>query len=591
MRPNAVGRMMCWWAVVGLGLIAACDDTRFAVVETQVDTFVQDGEEVVDAFSQDGTMQVDTFEQSGFHQVDSFTQKASANVDILWVVDNSASMENEQLNLAGSFSKFMTFLDENGSRIDYHIGVISTDMEVDAAGACVNAGHCGQLLGNPLVIDPSTPDLLGVFEANVNVGIDGGGNEMGLLAAHAALTEPLVNGHNAGFLRPDASLAVIFVSDEDDNSYGDLGYYVRFFSRLKDAGNENNIIVAAIVGDEPNGCDNNLEQARAGLIYHELVRELGGTTASICEDFDGTLGQLGLTVAALQRKYALSREPDPGTVTVRVDEGTGFAEMPACVPDCTNPTTRNWRLEPAEQAIYFVDYVPPPQSVIEVEYANTETVFALGGRGDQSTIRVTVDEDGDGPLAAEEKTVNVEWWYDSATNSVVFSGDYVPPLGSTIEVSYSDLTHSFSLSRPVENVSTMQVEVDLDDGQGWRLIFKDDVTGWMFHAASNSVLFQGSYVPPLHSQLQVSYSNLLWLFPLSLAPKITSLVVQLDADGDGPGAAEMVPAHDEALGIPGYLYYDTGEAAPYRNSISFEKLPWPSLGSIINVRYNVGGGA
>jgi hypothetical protein len=575
-------------------LAAGCDDTRLVGHQTQVDTFVQTGDAVVDQFTQAGKVYVDAFEQTGFHQVDSFVQKASAKIDILWVVDNSGSMQEEQNNLANNFSSFMQYI--NQSLIDYHIGVISTDLMKNVDGTCYNAGHCGQLLGNPRIIDRTTPDPLAAFANNVKVGTSGGGNEMGILAAHQAITEPLRSGANAGFLRDDASLAIIFVSDEDDHSYGDVQYYSRFFSAFKGVGNERRVILAAIVGDVPDGCTGAGGRASPGTIYHQLIDKLGGTTASICaSDFSLTLQQLGLTVAGLSRKFLLSRQPDPATVQVRVDEDGdgpgGFKAIAECAPDCTNPVARNWRLDLGENALYFVDYVPPPQAKIEVEYSNAEAVFYLSGRGDQSTMKVTVDPDGpQGPLPAEEKTENVDWWYDSDANAVVFIGGYVPPMGSYIEISYSELTRTFALSRKVENPETIKVEVDLKDGQGWRRIFQDPVTGWMYHAASNSILFQGNYVPPYGADIRVSYSNLVWLFPLSKVPVVNSIQVFLDKDGDGTQyQPQEVPLNNESAGQPGYIYYGLDKPAPYTNSVSFEKLEWPPLNSAVTIRYTPAG--
>ncbi len=321
-------------ALIALALFSGCDETRFVGIKSQVDTFVQEGEDVIDFFTQTGTMQVDTFEQTGFHQVDTFTQKAAGEVDILWVVDNSSSMGEEQANLANNFTSFMTHIDQ--SLIDYHIGVISTDLDDPA--------HSGKLQGNPKIIVRG-PNAVTEFAANVQVGTTGGGNEMGLLAAHEALTEPLLSTDNAGFLRTAASLAIIFVSDEDDNSYGGMDFYVRFFGSLKEVGNENDVIITAIVAPNPipGGC----EAYNPGTRYSDLVTELGGTSASICDtDFGTTLQQLGLTVAGLARKFVLSREPDPDSVVVRVDEGTGFVE----IPEFNNQGEANWKLELIEEA-------------------------------------------------------------------------------------------------------------------------------------------------------------------------------------------------------------------------------------------------
>ncbi len=555
-----------------------CDETRFIGVETQVDTFSQDGDDISDFFTQGGSSQVDIFEQSGFHQVDSFTQKASAKVDILWVVDNSASMQQEQINLGNNFNSFISFIET--SLIDYHIGVVSTDMDDPA--------FSGKLQGNPKVIDPDTPNAQAAFASNVQVGITGGGNEMGLLAAHDALTEPLVSSDNAGFLRDDASLAIIFVSDEDDHSYGDVKFYERFFGTLKGVGNERKVIISAIVGDAPDGCSGADGQASYGERYHEVVEAWGESTASICSsNFASELEQLGLTVAGLSRKFTLSKEPDPDTVEVRVDahDGAGFQVIPE------DPDT-GWRLQLDVKTIFFDgDYVPPPEATVEVEYGNVEKVFRLSSRGDPTTIKVKVDEDGDGPGDFVEKDEGTDWVYDAQSNSVVFAFDYFPPLDSLVEISYSDLNRSFALSQEVKNPETIRVEIDLHDGNGFRPILRDDVSGWIFSSETNSILFQGQYIPPFGADLRITYSNLLWLFPLSTPPQVSTIQVVMDSDGDGPAQKQLIPKFDEASSTPGWLYYPPDEAAPYSNTISFEKMDWPPLGAVITVTYAPGTGS
>jgi hypothetical protein len=454
----------------------------------------------------------------------------------------------------------MTYIDQ--SLIDYHIGVVSTDME--------DAGHSGRLRGSPKVITRVTPDPVAAFAANVQVGTTGGGNEMGLLAAHAALTEPLASTDNAGFLRDEASLALIFVSDEDDKSYGGIGFYIRFFGSLKEVGNENNVIITAIVAPDPipAGC----EAYYPGARYDELVTELGGTSASICDaDFAATLQQLGLTVAGLSRKFTLSREPDPDSVVVRVDEGAGFFE----IPEFNNQGEANWKLELLEKAIYFYAYVPPPQADIEVEYSNVEDRFRLSGRGDASTIEVKVD--GVGVPQRDDC-----WQYHSGENAIIFYGDCIPALDSTVEVSYSDLEKVFYLSQEVKNPETLTVW--LNQGTGYAEVFPDPATGWIYHPDTNSIRFQGSLVPPMGSELKVTYSNLSSLFPLSLVPQTDTISVTLDADGDGPNQAVQVPEYSQ--GVPGWVYYGPGESAPFSNTISFEKLdPLPPFGSVITVTY------
>ena len=578
MWRERTGSLVWCWVLALVWAAPGCDDTRFVGVEIQVDTFLQDGDEVSDFFTQDGTSQVDIFEQSGFHQVDSFSQKASAQVDILWVVDNSASMAGEQLNLGNNFNSFISFIDT--SLIDYHIAVVSTDMD--------DGSHSGRLQGNPKVIDPNTANPETTFAANVQVGITGGGNEMGLLAAHEALSEPLVSSDNAGFLRDEASIAIIFVSDENDHSYGDIEFYKRFFGTLKGIGNERQVIISAIVGDRQGGCSGADGVASEGVRYHDLVEAWGESAASICSNnFADDLQQLGLAVAGLSRKFELSRFPDASTVVVRVDahDGNGFTVIDE------DPTT-GWRLQMDNKTIFFDgDYVPPPEADIEVEYGNVETVFTLTGRGDPTTIEVQVDEDGDGPEDPFVKREGSDWIYDPESNSVVFAFAYVPPLDSLVEISYSDLNRSFQLSSAVENPETLSVDIDLHDDLGFRNIRPDDVNGWIFHAESNSILFQGLYVPPFGSDLRATFSNLRWLFPLTLAPQLGTMTVKMDPDGQGPLAEALVLQYDEANGTPGWIYYGTGEQAPYSNTISFEMMDWPPLGAVITATYSPGAGS
>lgn len=546
-------------------LVCACDDTRFIPKRLQMDTFTQEGRDLEDLFTQTGETKVDQFDQNGFHQIDSFSQKAAAEVDILWVVDNSASMSEEQINLGSNFDSFIAFIAE--SQISYHIGVISTDMEAPT--------HSGKLLGNPKIITNTTQNPAASFSQNVRVGITGGGNERGLLAAHEALSPELLAADNAGFLRDSASLALIFVSDEDDHSFGAVEFYARAFHIMKGIGNDRRVIVAAIVGPTPAGCTGATGAAAAGARYLSFIDQVGGTKASICSNtFSADLAELGLTVAGLARRFELSREPDWSTVEVRVN-----GQVVPMSPD------QGWRYDPNSLTIYFDgQYVPPPQATIEVEYSNVDKAFKLGHQVNPSTLEVRVDEDGDGPAQAALREEGIDWLYDPEGNLIVFAFDYVPPLGSRIEVSYTELETEFTLSEIVENPQTLAVEVDLHDGQGFRPVLEDAANGWIYYPETNQILFKGNAVPLQGWTLRVRYSNLDWLFTLSLEPLESSLSVKQDADGDGPELQKEAPRNKDG-GPAGWIYYPIASPDPYSNAISFEKTTWPATGTVITVRY------
>ncbi len=255
-------------------------------------------------------------------QVDVFRQASVPKLDVLWVVDNSASMSEEQQALAENFGYFYNYLDATGA--DFHIGVISTDI--------YNTQHQGQLLGQIPIITRATPTTEQVFATNVNVGLDGKGDEQGFACAALALTEPLISTSNAGFLREEAYLFIIFVSDEDDRSFGETHYFVRRFEQIKGIGNDGMVKVAAIVGDVPEVPDWCREQknVESGERYAELAESTGGLTLSICDDdFAGNLDQLGFSAAGLKRHFTLSRAPREHSIEVWIKRSCSSEPMSA----------------------------------------------------------------------------------------------------------------------------------------------------------------------------------------------------------------------------------------------------------------------
>ncbi len=173
------------------------------------------------------------------------------NVDILFVVDDSGSMADKQQNLKDNFPNFIDVLNTiQGGLPDVHIGVVSSDMgskgEEDASpgtgvgsvgnGGCANTGKDGRLLAGQAtgvtgtfisdikLTDGSRQknydaceggDLAACFGKMATIGATGCGFEQHLHAMRRALEN---NPANAGFIRQDAFLAVIFLADEDDCS-------------------------------------------------------------------------------------------------------------------------------------------------------------------------------------------------------------------------------------------------------------------------------------------------------------------------------------------------------------------------------------
>jgi hypothetical protein len=131
-------------------------------------------------------------------------------------------------------------------------------------------------------------------------------------AMRLALSPPLVNGVNAGFLRDEARLAVVFISEEDDHSGYAVQDYVGFLARLKGGGTVANAIV-----DIDQRC---ADASGIAHRYLDLVNATGGAAASICL---GNFTPLFRTIA--ERSYTpetgfvLAAVPGPGGIAVKVD--------------------------------------------------------------------------------------------------------------------------------------------------------------------------------------------------------------------------------------------------------------------------------
>jgi hypothetical protein len=316
-------------------------------------------------------------------QTDIFDQADDPTVDVLFVVDDSGSMEDDQDQLAANFPQFFTA--SNVVAADYHIAVTTTltvdSSCIDLSGNTTCADHdmSGHYTacGNDRFLTPTSSDPEGQFDCNVRVTdtrrparptSDGG--EGGLRGAYNFLSAPKVNDPliNGGFLRDEAKLHVIIVSDEPDQSRGPTDLYVDFFRNLKGFRNEGLVAVSAIAkrgGERCTNDDSDVGDAR----YEDVVTALNGRFQSICDDdWSTTMRSLGLDSLGLQVEFFLSRPATESTIQVCVRSGSSTA---ACQPtQRTTPAANNgWFYDSTANSVVFnAGSVPPRGSRVEVRY-------------------------------------------------------------------------------------------------------------------------------------------------------------------------------------------------------------------------------
>ncbi|MCX4244890.1 vWA domain-containing protein [Paraliomyxa miuraensis] len=185
------------------------------------------------------------------------------SVDILFVVDNSQPMLEEQIRLRAAA---LAFVQQIGASIptlmsDMHIGVITTDDELMVQQT---AEVCGPYEGGDNWMASSSTTLSAELDCALAVGVAGSPNERPMDMLFSALSdENLVPGafHN-GFLREEALLVVVIVTNEEDEheldtSWGSAGEPADWVDTLagRKGGYAKDVVVLSLIGtDKPNAC-------------------------------------------------------------------------------------------------------------------------------------------------------------------------------------------------------------------------------------------------------------------------------------------------------------------------------------------------
>lgn len=331
---------------------------------------------------------------------DTFYQNAdqvNSKVDILWIVDNSGSMASSQQNLANNFNAFIQ--DFQSKNLDFRMGITGTDAWLDRF---YNSSICTELRDGPIrtnysngkceysgthnghrILTPATPDLTNVFINNIKQGVNATGDERPFMSMMDVFNKPL----NVGFLRDTSYLAVIILTDEDDTSH--------------------------------NG-SNLLSHGNAGLHpVSRYVNELDVLTNS-----SGATRRYSVNTIAIQDQNCVTQLSQPQwngqVIGHRVNEladltgglranicGNFADELGAIADNILSLATQ-----------FYLTRVPKPDTI---------TVRING-------VSVPQKDANPGPSVGG-------WEYISESNSIRFTGDYIPEAGSEIKVDFDPVAY------------------------------------------------------------------------------------------------------------------------------------------------------
>ncbi len=299
-------------------------------------------------------------------QIDSFIQGTDSQLDMLFVVSNTTTMEPFQRRLRAALPRALEHARTQG--VDLRVGITTTALVPrDVCGGSTQGGEAGRLVpvdgSRPRVVSSAAADAATTLQANVEVGLCHN-LVQGLETMRQALSSPLVdrlddprtpqpNDGNAGLLRETALLDVVVLADEDDHSGFPTDSYSQLLQALKGPGMSHRTRLHALVPTD-NRCTT---AGGPGERFAAVAGDTGGAVDSVCRsDYGPFLEQIIRHAGDPQADFPLSASP-AGTaeLTVRVQGRT------------VDPSL--WRYDAARNAVVFrTGAVPRTGEHIQIRY-------------------------------------------------------------------------------------------------------------------------------------------------------------------------------------------------------------------------------
>ncbi|MBT3219201.1 MAG: hypothetical protein HN348_08930 [Proteobacteria bacterium] len=281
-----------------------------------------------------------TYQQQTFHHA-----FEPAALDVLFVVDNSGSMEEEQYKMSTASGNLLSFV--NDHLMDWHVGVVTTDMAKPTMQGRL------QDINGQLYLDETSSNASTHLATALQPGTLGSSNEKGLAAAYSAI-ELLSSGDNAGFYRSEAQLAVFVISDEDDqsgeNPFG-LTDFINWFSGLKPDLSE--VSFHSVVGT--GSCYDAIE---TGARYINVTDAVGGGKLSICAADYSPIVEGASASWYTSAPLELAQVPDENTLVVTVHDGSSSTVL----------AEKYYTFQASRNALRLVGFVPEQGATIEINY-------------------------------------------------------------------------------------------------------------------------------------------------------------------------------------------------------------------------------
>jgi hypothetical protein len=286
--------------------------------------------------------------------------KSDRQLDVLFVVDNSLSMQDEQKSMAAKINSFMDRIKD----FDWQIGIVTTDPgQKDYGDGRLLAYDDGSFILNSKLDLTKARQL---FAKTIQRTETGSPNEQGIRATARAIqrsTGSSAEVSHRQFFREHSALAAVVLSDENESGEQNINKGTALLRLISNTWGEHKIFQFHSIIVRP---DDTVCKAAAtvgahyyGTAYADLTKLTGGVLGSICEeDYGNQLSLIGQSVANSKTTYDLECTPKDidgdgvSDVTVKATGG-------AVVPNFTVNGNQITFSKPPQEGQYDIDYFCP----------------------------------------------------------------------------------------------------------------------------------------------------------------------------------------------------------------------------------------
>ena len=432
---------------------------------------------------------------------ESFAQNESGVLDILMVIDNSRSMGRVQKNMASRLTSLLGFLADS----NWQIAITSTDTR-----DCIRG-----------MISKEDQDHEDSYHDTIkNLGIDGSMFEEAVVMASRSL-QGKCKDTTTPWLRDDASLAVIIVTDEDHQCYAwkkdqplPTGKKRHEFCYSKDDRETVKLeklyrsmddlyayledirvprVTAKVYGIlNPLDRDRNSNPTSGSKIFKSWRKKVDGRRIGVpffdkivsikADDYSSLLRAISEDISViLKNQFALKQVPDRGSLTVTVSAAGKTTTLPASAYSVVGKTL-TLNQAPVEGSVIDVNYTYARRPYLK-EFAIPHRIIA-----DSLAVSYTVD----GQTIAVDPS---DYSYQAKKLTFVVP----PPTGANIQIDYKEntsLKRTFQLSSEGK-ISAIEVKVGGQEVHDYRV------------TSRNTLVFDTTALPPEKSLIEVFYRTVL----------------------------------------------------------------------------------